>query len=473
MHKPIRTLVSAAVFSAMATSAAYAGGFSLYTESSPLMTGNFGAGAAAEGADASIGWYNPAGLVLIRQQQVVMGGVGVFPVAKLDGNTLFFTNFHGVPIPYPQTFSGLSGAKSALVPAFHYALPLGENATFGLSIVSPFGLSTDWDPTSPVRYQATFTELLTSNISPEIGGKLSEHFSVGAGLDLQYSQVKFNRIVGIPTILIAQLNPDVTAADSLSYNKGDSFGVGFHAGLMTMFNENHSRIGLNYQSVMRHTFNGYSKLIGPLAVSNGNLGDIGGSATSRSDSLSSAPVTLPDVVTLSGYHDLNNTIALLGSVVYTGWGSIKTLQLNNVVAPSVSDIGVISQVLVNSASPQNYRDTWRASIGANYRLNPKVLLRVGGGFDQSPTNDIDRDVRLPDANRWALSLGAHYQAKPNIGIDVGYTHLFPADKPTINRTDPLGTTSTFNVTASGTAGADLVGAQLVWLMDKMPEAATK
>ena len=64
---------------------AYSGAFSLYTEGSASAVGNFAAGVAAEARDASIGWYNPAGLALIRNQQVVLGATGV-GCAKDKGN---------------------------------------------------------------------------------------------------------------------------------------------------------------------------------------------------------------------------------------------------------------------------------------------------------------------------------------------------------------------------------------------------
>ncbi len=477
IHKPIRSLVSAAVIGIMATTVAHAGGFSLYTESSAYMTGNFAAGAAAEAYDASTGWYNPAGLALIHEQQAVFGGVGVFPSAKLSGRSRFAV---APPIPaYVETFSDINGAQNALVPSFHYALPIGENAAFGLSMVSPFGLSTDWGVYSPVRYQATFTELLTTNLSPEIGGKVSENFAIGAGIDLQFARVKFNRMLGLAPIgalppPFGPGNPFFT--DSLSYNKGRSYGVGFHAGVMGMFNDNHTRLGLNYQSEMRHNFSGYSQLTGPLANPFA-LGPVPVPATStfRSDNLTSNLVKLPSVTTLSAYHDVNETVALLGSVVYTGWGVLKTIQLNNVAAGVPNPLtGLIDQVVVNSASPQNYSDAWRASIGANYKINPQWMLRVGGGYDETPTNNIDRDVRLPDTSRWALAVGAHYQMRPDIGVDFGWTHLFAADDIAVNRTDALGATSSYNVLATGKAYANLIGAQMVWIMDPpAPPVATK
>lgn len=477
MHKPLRSLVSAAVAGILATGAAQAGGFALYTEGNGSTSGNFGAGVAAEAADASTGWYNPAGLALIHNQQAVFAGVGVFPTSGLSGTSTFTTTVGQTTIPtYSQSFTGLNGSVSAFVPSFHYALPIGENATFGLSVVSPFGLSTDWGPGSAVRYQSTFTELLTSNISPEIGGKLSENFAVGAGLDLQYARVKFNRILGAPTILnflLPPVNPIIV--DSLSYNKGTSYGVGFHAGVMGIFNDKHTRVGLNYQSKMRHTFHGYSELTGRMANTFNLFAPLPGPGVFRSNNLSSNPIELPDVVTLSGYHDLNEKIAFLASVVYTGWSSFKVIQLNNVAAPgiNVTGLGNVNPVLVNSTSPQNYSDAWRFALGANYHVNQKLMLRVGGGFDGTPTNDVDRDVRLPDADRWALSVGAHYQARPDIGVDLGLTRLFAAENALINRTDALGSSSTYNVTASASASAYLLGAQLVWTIDKKDEAPTK
>jgi len=461
MQKPMRTLVSLAVVTMLANTAAHAGGFSLYTEASGAAIGNYAAGIAAEGADASIGWYNPAGLVLIHQQQAVFSGVGVFPSSKLTGTSTFVTTTGEPPqvLPaYTQRFSGLQGGKNAFVPSFHYALPLGDRATFGFSVVSPFGLSTEYDQNSPVRYAATYSELLTVNVSPELGAKLTDNFSVGAGLDLQWAQVKFNRMLGAPTLLqYSRVYP--FSYDSLSYNKGHSLGVGFHAGVMTMFNDNHTRVGLNYQSSVEHKFHGYSQLSGRLADP-----DLMDMATVRSNSLSSNNIKLPKIVTLSGYQDINNKLALLGSVVYSGWNSFKTIQLNNVAAFSASTPS--PQILVNSTSAQNFRNAWRVALGANYHVNEQWMMRVGGGYDQTPTVNAERDVRLPDANRWALSVGTHYQMRPNIGFDLGYTYLFASKDPIVNKTDLFGTTSTYNVNARADVHAHLVGLQAVWIIDQ-------
>lgn len=473
MRKPIKTMANLAVLAMMTSHAAHAGGFSLYTESSAAAIGNFGAGIAAEGADASIGWYNPAGLVLIKEQQVLLGGVGVFPSTQLTGSSTFTT----ASLPqynYTQIFSGLQGGENALVPSLHYALPLGDRAVFGLSIVSPFGLSTNYSEGSPVRYAATRSQFETVDVSPELGGKLTDNFSVGLGLDLQYARVTFNRMIGAPTLLqgFAAIDEPVTPTtlDSESNNSGDSFAVGFHAGVMYRFDDNHSRIGLNYQSAMGHQFFGHSQLTGRLAdpeLDGNSLATGNPNAKFTSDALYSNDIDLPQIVTLSGYQDINAKLAILGSVVYSGWSSFKTITLNNVAVGTLNPNGDGSsiQTTLNSRTLEDYRNTWRFALGANYRVSDQWMMRVGGGYDQTPTVTAERDVRLPDSDRFALSIGAHYQMRPNLGFDAGYTYLFAVNDATVNNTQAIGSTSTYNVNAISKNHAQLVGLQVVWTLD--------
>lgn len=477
VQTPIKTIISSAVLAAMAHQAAHAGAFSLYTEGSAAAIGNFAAGIAAEANDASIGWYNPAGLVLIKEQEVVFSGVGVFPSSKLTGTSLYRTPSPFDPsqaFEYAQSFRGLQGGKNAVVPALHYALPLGDRAGFGVSIVAPFGLSTQYSETSPVRYAATLSQFETVNVSPELGGKLTDHLAIGAGLDLQYARVKFNSMIGSPALMQGvDFSPNIL--DSESYNTGDSFAVGFHAGTMLLWNENHTRFGLNYQSEVTHEFKGYSRLTGPLAQQGLNILDLPFSVinpASRfySNDLYSNDIHLPAIVTLSGYQDINAHWALMGSLVYSAWSSFNTITLNNIAVGIPNSDGVLSSGTTNTTITENYRDVWRVALGANYRVNEQWLIRMGGGYDQTPTVNAERDVRLPDPDRWALSMGAHYQFRPSLGFDLGYTYLFAITKPGVNKTSAVGS-STYTVNALADVHAQLFGLQVVWTMDAVKPAS--
>ncbi len=470
MQKPIRTIASLAVIAMIASKNLNAGAFSLYTESSPAAIGNFAAGIAAEGADASIGWYNPAGLVLLDKPQFVVGGIGVLPRVSLSGTSTYTTSFPGVSVlTYTEKFSGLQGGENAIIPAVHFALPLDDKTVFGLSIVSPFGLSTNYGETSQIRYASTLSKLETITVSPEIGRKLSDNFSIGAGLDLQYARVSFNSVIGSPAWINFFPSNEINALDSTSDNTGDSFGVGFHAGLMLMSTDKHSRLGFNYQSAVNHKFYGVSTLSGILADPNAFTGDpISGNpnAIFTSDDLNSGNIDMPQIFTLSGYRDITPKLALLGSVVFTGWSAFKNITLNNVaVGLPIEASGDITQTTMDIVAPEDYRNTWRFSLGANYHINDKLMIRTGGGYDQTPTVNSERDTRLPDSNRVALAIGAHYQIRHNIGLDAGYSYLFGVSDAYINKTIPLGDDSFYNVNAAGKGKVQLVGLQMVWQID--------
>ena len=463
MQIPTKTLISTVVLGLISSATATAGGFSLYTEGNGYSIGNFGAGVAAEAKDASTTWFNPAGLALIKDKQAVLAGVGVFPTAKLkNGRTNFtVTTSAGASFSSPGSFSSISGGENGFVPSGYFAMPLGENATFGIGFLAPFGLSTNWDSQSPVRYAATFSELLTFNVTPSIGGNITENIAVGAGIDLQYSRVKFNSIVGNP--VLAQLSGfPATAFDSLSYNRGRSTAVGFHGGVLGHFNDNHTRVGLNYQSKVKHKFNGFSQLSGALASANGIS-----SGKARNNNLNSNAIEFPEITTLSVYQDVSPKVAILGSAVYTGWHVLRNIQLNNIVAgfPGGLPAPISQPFTAVSKSVENYKNTWRFALGTNVKVDENALLRLGVGYDQSPTRDNFRTVRLPDEDRWALSIGGSYDYDPSLSFDIGYTYLWAPTDPTINKTNSAGVGSTFTVQSSGKARAHLVGLQANWKMD--------
>jgi len=157
------------------------------------------------------------------------------------------------------------------------------------------------------------------------------------------------------------------------------------------------------------------------------------------------------------YHDVNERLALMGSAHYTQWSTIKTLVLHNALSAKTPEN---PSGLIDANLPQNFRNTWRFAVGANYKLSPKWMLRAGVGYDQTPTTDNDRSLRLPDANRTLLAFGTRYQATKTVGIDVGYTHIFFKDA-NLNYTSASGDSATHNVGVSKNS-ADVIGAQITW-----------
>ena len=435
----------------------YAGAFSLYTEGSASAVGNFAAGIAAEGRDASVGWYNPAALVLLKRPELVAGVVGVNPSVSLSGQAYFYQQSQGdIFPPYVQNFTDLSGAREGIVPNIHLALPAGERVTYGLSVVAPMGMSTNWPEDSALRYAGTLSSLRMVDISPEMGGLITDNFSVGWGLDIELADVSFNNILGAPGVL-QYLNQDPTSLDSKLINYGRSSGLGFHAGFLLLSHDKNSRFGFNYQYGVTHEFSDSSRLEGRLADPDNIYQNP--DAIFFGNHLKSNPIKFPDIMTLSLYQTVSDKVALMGSFVYTMWSSFKTIELFNVAA-----LDVINDTLffTHASSVQNYQNALRFAVGLNYALKDNWQLRLGGGYDQTPTNNMDRDSRLPDVDKYALAVGLQWNYNQHLRIDAGYSYLFPAGDVLIHKTQILDEDNYLQVNASGKAHAQLLAIQAAW-----------
>ncbi len=425
--------IASVVLLGLAASNSFAGGFSLYGEGNGKNAGDFAAGAASEAEDASTLYYNPAGLVHLKGQQLVLGTTIVNASSKL-GNNAFLTRT-GASL---GTFSlaGLKIEKTGVVPAFFYSKNISDKLTLALGVFAPFGLATEWSETSNARYAATLSNLEVIDVSPGFGAKITDNLSFGAAFDIQLAKVDFNSVAGAAA---------GTALDSLVTNHGSSIGVGGHLGILFQATKK-SRLGLNYQSPVSHKFTGKSTINGPLA----NIPGPGGIIV-RND-LFAKPLSMPGQITLSGMHKANSKWSFTSTVAYVQWSILKEIKLNNVAGLN----GVPSNITV----PENFKDTWRLAAGAKYKVSDKVKLRAGIGFDQTPVNNIDRNLRLPDSDRIAIAIGGHYQATKTIGLDVGWTHLF-LKNTSVNNTTVSGANNIL-VVAGVKARADLLGAQLTW-----------
>jgi long-chain fatty acid transport protein len=422
-----------------------AGAFSLYTEGSASAVGNYAAGIAAEGRDASVGWYNPAALVLLRDTEVLGGVVGVLPTANLSGTSNFFQNGGVEFLNYKESFQNLNGGREAILPNFHVAIPVGERVTYGFSAVVPMGLATSWPEDSALRYAGTLSALRVVDLSPEMGGKITDQFAVGWGLDLEYSDVDFNNVLGVP--ILDPTNP--SGLDSQLTNHGQSWGLGFHAGLLLMSKDQNSRFGFNYQYGITHQFMDASRLTGPLADPE---------AVFSSPLLESNLIKLPDILTFSLFQKVGDKVAMMGSLVYTLWSPLKTIELRNVAAYDAQ----IGTVYKNVTTQQNYRDALRFALGMNYDVLDNWQLRWGLGYDQTPTNSIDRDIRLPDVDKIALALGLQWKYNQHWLIDAGYSYLFPSSDVSVHKTQILDQYNYLQVDATGHAYAQLLAIQAIW-----------
>jgi long-chain fatty acid transport protein len=148
-------------------------------------------------------------------------------------------------------------------------------------------------------------------------------------------------------------------------------------------------------------------------------------------------------------HRLSPGWALLGDLTWTGWSSIKELRI-----VTTSTGGTLSN------TPENFKDTWRIGVGAINKFDDAWSIKMGLAYDQTPVNDTDRTVRLPDQNRLWLSVGGQYKVSKDGTLDFGYAHLFIKDA-SINQN---GGNAAANGQVVGTykGSVDIFGAQFTY-----------
>lgn len=405
--------LSLALVAGAAAGGAQAAVFGL-VEQGAAQVGNSVAGGAASAEDASTVWFNPAGMLRLDRSNVSGGTHFISP--KLDFSNNGSNNVSGVPL----TGSNGGGAGDLAATAnLYYTRHIDDRTVWGVGINTPFGLRTKYDSDFIGRYQALDSQLTSVNINPSIAYKVNDALSVGGGIDINYLQAKLQNAVNTGLIGLAGGLPAGTALalpDTIARVKGSDWGLGFNFGVLYQLDAA-TRLGLAYRSQINHTLSGdvtYAQasttgaaVIAGAGLRNGNI---------------KANLTLPDSLSMSAFHDVDDKLSLMGDLTFTRWSKIQEIRIRY-------DTGQADTV-----TPENWRNALRLSLGADYRLNETWLLRCGVAYDQTPvTGDQYRTPRLPDADRKWLSVGANYKLSPAASIDFAYAHLF-IGKANVNTT---------------------------------------
>jgi len=428
-----------------------ASGFQLW-EQDGASIGNYHAGIAASAEDASTAFYNPAGLVRIHNQQVVVGVDPIMTDIRFNGTVKVADTFGGHTTPAVPYSTSAQGGTFNLVPNLSYAAPLSDRVVFGLSLVAPFGLQTSYGNPALTRYAATLSSLKVIDLSPSLGIALTDKFSIGAGFDAEHARGEFDLVAGSPT---SPGVPVTTTLDTTSQNVGTSNAYGYHLGALYQFSDA-TRVGLAYHSQVVHHLKGSSKFYGPLANADTNFLFL---PMYQSSQQLSANATLPPTTSLSIFHTFNPSWDGMASISYTQWNVFKNLVLQNAAGiDTTANPNNNLTVIV----PENYHNTWNYSVGGNYHANEKWFFRGGLGYDQTPTNNTYRNLQLPDASRIAVAVGAHYQAIKTLGLDLGWTHFFMMNGTKINNSVQTVGAQTTTTNGSVNGSADVFGLQATW-----------
>ena len=282
-----------------------------------------------------------------------------------------------------------------LLPNAFLAVPLSDGkVALGLAVTTPYGLGSEWDQSSSAfaapsgiwRYQTPFsTELTTINISPGVGVKLGENIRVGAGLDVMWSEVKLKQFYPWALVTYPILSPDgqITAS-------GDGVGIGGNLGLTVQVTER-QRLAVTFRTPMNIDYSGSFQLDNVPAV----LG--GGSLNSDFGTTIKYPTTVA-----AGYGiTLTDKIRLEADFEWLQFSRFSSLPLNISSPPP----GLPTSV------PENWKDTFTAGFGGDWRFATNWVVRAGYQFYESPVPDNTFTPTIPDANQNVITVGLGYTYK--------------------------------------------------------------
>ena len=323
--------------------------------------------------------------------------------------------------------------------------------TFGLGVNVPFGLETEYDDGWLGRYQALKSEIKTINVNPAMSWKVTptargrrrrqlpahqgDADAATSTIRARCSQAAAGRRPASPA------DPPTVqrdrAADRRARFQGDDHRRRRRVGL-----ERRRRVGRDAAAarrrglplgdqVQRQRATSTStirrvtlppgtppQLAGTIAALVGGRQQPGAvrTAASRSD------IKLPQIANLSFLYQLDRQWDVMADVQWTGWSSIPELHVHARPTAPALDRGA-AQLGRHVASSRSARATGTTTSGSS---------AFGVAFDQTPVNDTNPTVRLPDSDRWWLAVGGEYRWTPNWKFDVGFVYIF-ADSPSFNQ----------------------------------------
>jgi long-chain fatty acid transport protein len=251
------------------------------------------------------------------------------------------------------------------------------------------------------RYYTTKAELVTIGVNPSVGYRVNDWLSVGAGFDILYAELTQEADVR------NALDPN---GDGRLKLEDDDVAYGFNLGLLVEPRAG-TRFGITYRSEVDLAFEDVASLvnIGPLLQAALNFSGLAGS---RVD----IDLTIPQLVLLSGYQQLNDQWAIVGNIGWQDWSEYGK-----------QDLTLASTTSRTFTKDLEYDDTWHFALGAQYRFAPPWLWSVGVAYDTSP---VDDDKRTPDApldRQIRLGTGIQYDWNEDVTVGLAYEYMDAGD----------------------------------------------
>ena len=79
---------------------------------------------------------------------------------------------------------------------------------------------------------------------------------------------------------------------------------------------------------------------------------------------------------------------------------------------------------LNDTTKFNWHDSFLHSLGANFTVNDKTLIRAGLAYEKDAITDANRGPRVPGGDRVWTTLGFNQKIGNGWSVDGAYSHQF-------------------------------------------------
>lgn len=379
-------------------------GFSIFEQGSKAM-GTAGA-FTGQADDPSAMFHNVGGLAFFQEREIYGGLTLISPLES---------TFEG-EAPFPGV--GVLGAvEDTLFTPIHvyWAEPLNDRWTFGASVNNPFGLSVDWDDDDGFagRFISSLSELVSFDISANVGYRVNESLGVGFGVIGRAAEIKLERRAGA----VNPFNQSFTDVADVRLESDFDFGVGFQVGFLHKIGSQLSW-GASYRSTVEVDFSGEGAFT--QIASGFPQFDAAVAAQLPFGVVSplSTTIEFPDAASLGVSIGLTRRTRLNADINWTGWSSFDVVALD-------FDNDALDSDLV-----QDYDDAMHYRVGLTFTTHNDREWRVGFVYDETPQPSETTGPVLPDANRNGFTLGYGTSR-----FDVALMYLLFEERTTLNNRD--------------------------------------
>jgi long-chain fatty acid transport protein len=363
----------------LATQSALAAGFYISEIGTPLSLGTAGVANPTNTIGADSSWTNPAGMTGLDQSEMLGGFQVVAPNIRFDSS-----------VAEAGGSDGGNAGNALPIPSFFYVNKVTDRLRLGVSVAGIMGGGVDYGDRFVGRYATSLAELGAVGISPAIGFKVNDKFSVGAGVSIIYT--RFDEDIAI--------NQSAVGASDGKFKivKADDWGYQPYVGL-TYHLTDRTMLGLVYRAEMDVNLEGDAKIHDwklPIPKPKANDIDIDWDN--------------PQTAKLGLRYRLDDKNLLFLSAGWEDWSkfSENTLALKG---------GALNPEI---KLDREFDDTWNAGIALGHAEGDHATS-IGFAYESSPVSDRHRTLDLPFEELYKLSFAYAWKGQKDLDFSLGST----------------------------------------------------